>query len=192
MDTVYTAQVDSPMGPVLLAAGNAGIKRIAFARGKPAPQFPKEWKSLPDSAVSTAAGRALRKGCAQLEAYFAGKLRDFDLPLDPEGNAFQQGVWKMLLKIPYGVTWSYGELAERIGRPGAARAVGSANARNPLPIVIPCHRVIGSNGKLTGYYGGVHLKDFLLKLEGAIEDEPVALRAMSPRKALRAAQTALL
>jgi methylated-DNA-[protein]-cysteine S-methyltransferase len=117
--------------------------------------------------VSGFASQALREGIGQIDAYFAGRLHDFDLPLDAEGNPFQQRVWRTLLKIPYGQTWSYGQLADRIGRPGAARAVGSANARNPLPIVVPCHRVIGADGKLTGYYGGVHLKAFLLKLEGA-------------------------
>lgn len=167
MENVYTCQVDTPLGPVLLAAGEAGLKRIAFERGKPAPAFPTEWNPLPAGAAGSAAARALREGAKQIEQYFAGKRRDFDLPLDPQGNPFQQKVWRTLTKIPYGKTWSYGQLAERIGKPGAARAVGSANARNPLPIVVPCHRVIGANGKLTGYYGGVHLKAFLLELEGA-------------------------
>ena len=107
------------------------------------------------------------RAARQIEEYFAGTRREFRLPLDPEGNPFQRRVWNALRKIPYGETWSYGQLAERIGRPGAARAVGSANARNPLPIVVPCHRVIGANGKLTGYYGGLHLKAFLLELEAA-------------------------
>ena len=101
----------------------------------------------------------------QLEAYFAGKLESFDLRLAPEGTSFQLAVWKRLCEIPYGKTISYGELAGRIGNPNASRAVGLANGSNPIPIVIPCHRVIGSNGKLTGYGGGLPIKEKLLALE---------------------------
>ncbi len=101
----------------------------------------------------------------QLRAYFAGELETFDLLLAPEGTPFQQRVWGELLKIPYGNTTSYGELAKRIGNPKASRAVGLANGSNPIPIVIPCHRVIGSNGKLTGYGGGLPIKEKLLALE---------------------------
>lgn len=101
----------------------------------------------------------------QLNAYFAGKLESFDLPLAPEGTPFQQKVWKELCQIPYGETISYGELARRIGNASASRAVGLANGSNPIPIVIPCHRVIGSNGKLTGYGGGLDIKEKLLALE---------------------------
>lgn len=167
METIYTCRVESPLGGVLLAAGDSGLKRIAFEQGKPAPEFPEAWQPLPPEARDTRAGGALSRAARQIEEYFAGARRVFRLPLDPEGNPFQQRVWSALRKIPYGETWSYGQLAERIGRPGAARAVGSANARNPLPIVVPCHRVIGANGKLTGYYGGLHLKAFLLELEAA-------------------------
>lgn len=101
----------------------------------------------------------------QLSAYFAGKAEAFDLPLAPEGTAFQLNVWRQLGEIPYGETISYGELARRIGNPNACRAVGLANGTNPIPIVIPCHRVIGSNGKLTGYGGGLDIKEKLLALE---------------------------
>ncbi len=101
----------------------------------------------------------------QLMEYFDGRRRQFDLPLAPNGTPFQQRVWKALLDIPYGETISYGELAARIGRRSASRAVGLANGSNPLPIVIPCHRVIGSNGKLTGYGGGLAIKERLLALE---------------------------
>jgi methylated-DNA-[protein]-cysteine S-methyltransferase len=102
---------------------------------------------------------------SQLEEYFEGKRRAFDLPLAPQGTPFQQRVWRALLDIPYGETISYGELASRIGNKAASRAVGLANGSNPLPIVIPCHRVIGSNGKLTGYGGGLPIKQQLLALE---------------------------
>ena len=104
----------------------------------------------------------------QLEAYFAGELTTFDLPLAPRGSGFQQRVWAALQEIPYGRTESYGELAERIGSPGGARAVGLANGKNPIGIVIPCHRVVGSNGNLTGYGGGLNRKRRLLDLELAV------------------------
>jgi methylated-DNA-[protein]-cysteine S-methyltransferase len=102
---------------------------------------------------------------AQLEAYFAGELTEFEVPLAPRGSGFQLAVWAALTRIPYGETASYGELAERIGRPSASRAVGMANGRNPISIVVPCHRVIGASGELTGYAGGVERKRFLLELE---------------------------
>ncbi|RJQ74565.1 methylated-DNA--[protein]-cysteine S-methyltransferase [Pseudonocardiaceae bacterium YIM PH 21723] len=101
----------------------------------------------------------------QLDAYFAGELREFDLPLAPRGTEFQRAVWQGLTTIPFGETLSYGELAQQLGRPGSARAVGMANGRNPISIVVPCHRVIGANGLLTGYGGGLQHKEILLKLE---------------------------
>ena len=104
----------------------------------------------------------------QLDAYFAGERTTFDLPLAPLGSEFQQRVWAALLEIPYGATESYGDLAQRIGSPGAARAVGLANGKNPIGIVIPCHRVVGSNGSLTGYGGGLNRKRQLLDLERAV------------------------
>ena len=108
---------------------------------------------------------------AQLGEYFAGRRRTFDLPLTPEGTTFQCSVWMALRAIPYGATISYRALAERIGRPSAMRAVGAANGRNPLPIVVPCHRVIGADGSLTGFGGGLPTKRFLLELEGALPRE---------------------
>src|SRR5690606_5230010 len=106
----------------------------------------------------------------QLEEYFAGKRRDFDLPLSPRGTDFQRSVWTTLAAIPYGRTWSYLDLARRIGKPSATRAVGAANGRNPLPIVLPCHRVIGADGSLTGFGGGLPTKAFLLRLEGSLPE----------------------
>jgi methylated-DNA-[protein]-cysteine S-methyltransferase len=104
----------------------------------------------------------------QLEAYFAGELREFDLPLAPEGSEFQLRVWEQLRAIPYGETISYGELARRVGDPAAARAVGLANGRNPLPVIVPCHRVIGADGALTGFGGGLERKRRLLELEAGV------------------------
>ena len=103
--------------------------------------------------------------CAQLDAYFAGELKNFDLQLMPKGTAFQELVWQALTEIPYGETWSYGQLAANIEKPGASRAVGAANGVNPIPVIIPCHRVIGASGKLTGFGGGIETKLFLLELE---------------------------
>lgn len=113
---------------------------------------------------------------AQVAEYFEGERRSFEMAVAPEGTAFQQAVWSALALIPYGETLGYAELAQRIGRPGAARAVGRANATNPIPIVLPCHRVIGASGDLTGYGGGIDRKRFLLHLEGALS-EPLALAA---------------
>lgn len=107
----------------------------------------------------------LKEAGKQLKEYFDGKRKNFELPLAPRGTEFQQKVWKALQEIPYGETRSYGEIAKRIGNSKAARAVGMANNRNPISILIPCHRVIGANGKLVGYGGGLHIKEYLLKLE---------------------------
>ena len=172
MDTVLYRRMDSPLGPILVAAAATGLRRIGFEQGNPAPECPPAWQALSAGNEGTEAGWALRAAVRQIEEYFSGTRHAFDLPLDAEGNPFQQRVWRELCRIPYGETWSYGELAGRIGRPGAARAVGSANARNPLPIVVPCHRVIGANGQLTGYYGGLHLKAFLLELERGSSASP--------------------
>jgi len=151
----YT-QIESPVGPLLLAGDDSGLREINFVNGRhPAAPDPL-WKQD---------HRAFAEVIGQLEAYFAGKLEDFDLPLAPEGTPFQQTVWKNLCDIPFGETISYGELARRIGNPNASRAVGLANGTNPIPIIIPCHRVIGSNGKLTGYGGGLPIKEKLLALE---------------------------
>ena len=150
------AHLPSPIGSLLLAADNTGLCQIPFPNnGNPASPGPG-W--IEDSS-------AFAEPIRQLRAYFAGELENFDLPLAPQGTPFQQRVWKELCQIPYGETISYAELAKRIGNPNASRAVGLANGSNPIPIVIPCHRVIGSNGKLTGYGGGLPIKEKLLALE---------------------------
>jgi methylated-DNA-[protein]-cysteine S-methyltransferase len=150
------AVLDSPIGQLTLAADDAGLHRILFAEEKCPAQPDPVWRR--DSAP-------LEEPIRQLLAYFAGELEAFDLPLAPLGTPFQQKVWQLLCEIPYGETISYGELARRVGNPNACRAVGLANGSNPIPIVIPCHRVIGGNGKLTGYGGGLPLKEKLLGLE---------------------------
>jgi methylated-DNA-[protein]-cysteine S-methyltransferase len=127
--------------------------------------------------AAPSAGEALDTAAAQLREYFAGERSAFDLPLRARGNAFEQLVWAELARIPYGETASYAEIARRIGRPGAARAVGRANARNPIAIVVPCHRVIGSDGSLTGYAGGLDRKRALLALEA---DATAAATSASP------------
>ncbi len=151
----YT-QIDSPMGPLLLVADDAGLRQILFVNGRRHAHPVAAWKE--DASP-------LKNTISQLRSYFAGEREAFDLPLAPEGTPFQQEVWRWLCEIPYGETISYGELARRIGNPQASRAVGLANGSNPIPIVIPCHRVIGSNGRLTGYGGGLPIKEKLLALE---------------------------
>jgi len=151
----YT-QIESPVGQLLLAADENGVRCIEFVNGKRLVQTDPEWREDVEP---------LRDLIRQLQAYFGGELESFDLPLAPHGTPFQLAVWRRLCEIPYGETISYGELARRLGNPNASRAVGLANGSNPIPIVIPCHRVIGSNGKLTGYGGGLPIKEKLLALE---------------------------
>jgi methylated-DNA-[protein]-cysteine S-methyltransferase len=153
--TCYT-RLDSPVGPLLLVADDRGLRRIDFWHGRNPGRPDPQWHDDADP---------LRETTRQLRAYFAGELEAFDLTLAPAGTPFQLAVWNRLCEIPFGETISYGELARRIGNPNASRAVGLANGSNPIPIVIPCHRVIGSNGKLTGYGGGLPIKEKLLALE---------------------------
>lgn len=146
--------IDSPLGPLRLESDGEALVGIAFIEGE-------------THAMQSPRPGVLAEAARQLKAYFAGARRDFDLPLRPAGTAFQRATWRTLATIPYGETISYAELARRIDRPRAVRAVGAANGRNPLPIVLPCHRVIGSDGALTGYGGGLPLKRWLLDLERA-------------------------
>jgi methylated-DNA-[protein]-cysteine S-methyltransferase len=149
------ALLDSPIGELLLTGDGESLAGIRMAPvGSPAP----EWRHDPQAFAGAA---------EQLRAYFAAELRVFDLPLAPDGTDFQRRVWRELTTIPYGRTTSYGAIAAALGNPTGSRAVGLANGRNPIPIVIPCHRVIGSDGSLTGYGGGLPRKRHLLALEGA-------------------------
>jgi methylated-DNA-[protein]-cysteine S-methyltransferase len=160
--SVFFTWMESPVGKLLLAADEAGLRHIIFEHGRTFESRRDPAKPRPHWRADTA---PLAETIRQLRAWFAGELRDFNLPLAPEGPAFHSRVWRELCNIPYGETISYGELARRIGSPNASRAVGRANGANPIPIVIPCHRVIGSNGKLTGYGGGLPRKQLLLELE---------------------------
>ncbi len=153
--TFYT-QIDSPVGPLVLAGNETGLSHVLFGEGRHRAKPDSSWKEDEEPL-----GEVVR----QLRAYFAGNLEKFEISLAPQGTAFQQSVWKELCLIPYGETISYGELARRIGNPKASRAVGLANGTNPISVIVPCHRVIGSNGKLTGYGGGLHIKEKLLALE---------------------------
>lgn len=155
---------DSPIGPLRLGATDAGLHFIEFAQTAPTHQSPSERE---------ASHPILEAAQAQLSDYFAGQRMAFDLPLAPQGTPFQRAVWQALTLIDYGRTCSYGELAHGLGHPKASRAVGAANARNPLPIVVPCHRVIGANGALTGFSGGLPRKIFLLNLEQAQQPLPL-------------------
>ena len=150
------AFMESPVGRLLLAGDENSLRLIGFAQGKTVIEPAPDWIE---------ATRTFHEAIRQLRAYFARELREFDLPLAPTGTPFQLSVWNRLREIPYGETISYGELATRVGNPKASRAVGMANGRNPLPIVVPCHRVIGSSGKLTGFGGGLPTKELLLGLE---------------------------
>jgi len=156
--TIY-ASIDSPVGPLLIAATEDGLCAIEFHAPRHVVPRGAGWREGTHALIDLARG--------QLGEYFAGRRRTFDLPLAPEGTTFQRHVWFTLATIPYGRTISYTELASRVGRPSATRAVGAANGRNPLPIVLPCHRVIGADGSLVGFGGGLATKRLLLELEGA-------------------------
>jgi methylated-DNA-[protein]-cysteine S-methyltransferase len=156
--TRYLTQIDSPVGPLTLVSDGRALTGLYMADQRHAPpEF--EGAVRDDGAAPFAEARA------QLAAYFEGRLWEFDLPLAPEGTPFRLRVWESLRAIPYGETISYGELARRVGNANASRAVGLANGRNPIGIVVPCHRVIGANGSLTGYGGGLERKAALLALE---------------------------
>lgn len=143
--------VPSPVGPLTLTQEDQALTGLHFG------EHPQQGAEGPTP--------LLEKAARQLEEYFAGQRKKFSLPLAPKGTEFQLRVWQALLQIPYGETRSYGELAAMVGNPKACRAVGGANHRNPLSILIPCHRVVGTKGSLTGYAGGLSVKEFLLKLE---------------------------
>jgi methylated-DNA-[protein]-cysteine S-methyltransferase len=150
------SECDSPVGPLLLSGDQDALTGLMFRRGR---EIPLGW---------VRADERFSVERAQLDEYFAGERTKFDFPMRLDGAQFDRRVWRALEEIPYGTTATYGEIAERIGAPGRARAVGAANGRNPIAIVVPCHRVIGAGGKLTGYGGGLDRKRELLVLEGAL------------------------
>lgn len=157
-----SARHDSPLGPLLLAATDQGLAGLWFEGQRHWPAAAAQWVAQPAHPVLALARE-------QLDAYFGGRLHAFDLPLDlPRGTPFQARVWAGLCAIPRGQTLSYAALSERIGTPAAVRAVGAAIGRNPVSIVVPCHRVLGKAGALTGYAGGLERKSALLRLEGAL------------------------
>jgi methylated-DNA-[protein]-cysteine S-methyltransferase len=175
---IYT-EIESPVARLAVAADEQGLRTIRFL-GRGREKTDREWRR-DDRA------RALRPAVRELRAYFAGELRQFSLELAPEGTPFQLDVWRALAAIPYGATTSYADVAQRVGRSKAVRAVGAANGANPLPIVLPCHRVIGSNGSLTGYGGGLPIKRALLDLERGVVDgqQRMFLTSLAQRKAGR-------
>lgn len=156
--TTYFCYHRTPIGLLLLAGDGDALALLGFPEGKMQRRHEADWHKD---------ANPFKEVGFQLDAYFESELTQFDLPLAPAGTEFQSSVWSALTKIPYGETWSYGQLAKHIGRPKASRAVGAANGLNPIPVIIPCHRVIGSSGKLTGFGGGLPTKEFLLSLESA-------------------------
>jgi methylated-DNA-[protein]-cysteine S-methyltransferase len=153
--------VDSPLGPLLLTGDGEGLTGL----------YTDQHGRLPTE-LGPRVDEEFAEARTQLEEYFAGERDDFDLPLTAPGTAFQRAVWQALREIPYGCTMSYREVAEQVGNPKAVRAVGSANSRNPISIIVPCHRVVGSDGKLIGYAGGFSAKRWLLDHELANRPEP--------------------
>jgi methylated-DNA-[protein]-cysteine S-methyltransferase len=156
VESVFYSRYESPIGPLLLAGSREGLRLVRFGAGKRPAGLASEWIQK---------DQEFREVVRQLKLYFGGKLEKFDLPLAMTGTDFQKRVWMQLLKIPYGETCSYRSLAENVGSPKAVRAVGAANGANPIPIIVPCHRVIGNDGSLTGFGGGLPLKKRLLELE---------------------------
>lgn len=165
MSSVHYAVMETPLDRLGIAWSAAGLRRIWFYCADSALPVPAEWRLLAEPAFG--AGE-------QLAAWFSGERVEFDLPLDARGTHFQRRVWQALTEIPYGATSTYGEIARRLGRPKSARAVGGANHRNPLPVVVPCHRVIGAGGSLTGYAGGLRIKRFLLDHEAGSSSRAAA------------------
>jgi methylated-DNA-[protein]-cysteine S-methyltransferase len=157
---LFYHQFDSVIGPLLAVVDEQALRILHFVGGKHEPVLDAMWQTQPNHPL-------ILRLQEQLELYFARRLQQFDLPLNPQGTPFQQQAWHALGQIPYGQTRSYAEQAATMSMPKAVRAVGAANGRNPIGILIPCHRVVGSDGSLTGYAGGIERKDFLLRLEGS-------------------------
>jgi methylated-DNA-[protein]-cysteine S-methyltransferase len=159
LEPTYYSQISSPIGDLLLVSNGAALTGVYMQCHQRGPEFGDEWRR--DDAL-------LGSAREQLRAYFDGELREFDLSLAARGTEFQRRAWDELCRIPFGTTISYAELARRLGQPTATRAVGAANGRNPISIIVPCHRVIGANGTLTGYGGGLDRKEWLLRHEAGV------------------------
>ena len=161
--------LDTPIGELTLLASDDGLTHVLFADQEPA----DVGLGPDDHDDGTGPDPVLDAAARQLTEYFAGERRDFDLPLDLDGTEFQRAAWRALADVPYGETRSYAEQADAIGRPGAFRAVGAANGRNPVPIVLPCHRIVGADGSLTGFGGGLAVKERLLRHEQSQQQLPI-------------------
>jgi epoxyqueuosine reductase len=172
METLYCTTIDSAIGPLFLAASAEGLVALEFDARLPGQQTirrnPRDLREEKRGFAFEESPRALRPYVSELEEYFAGERRGFTFPLDLRGTDFQLACWRALVAIPYGETRSYADIARAVGKPNAFRAVGMANNRNPVAIVVPCHRVIASDGTLCGYGGGLDVKRKLLELEGAL------------------------
>lgn len=153
---MFTTTYHSPIGTLTLASDSKGLRHIVFPKGSRAFDTPEEWENKPEEFVQVV---------KELDEYFAGTRKQFTVALAPQGTEFQQAVWQALVNLEYAETCSYGEIASRIGKPSASRAVGAANGANPIPIIVPCHRVVGASGKLTGFGGGLPTKAWLLAHE---------------------------
>ena len=159
--TIFYTRMASPLGELLLVSNGRALTDVHICSGKFVPAVADDWQQSQTDAV-------LQQTQSELAEYFAGKRQVFTLPLAPRGTGFQQAAWQALLAIPFGQTLSYGQQAKQMGKPQAVRAVGGANGKNPIAIIIPCHRVLGANGALTGYSGGMAHKVFLLRHEGLL------------------------
>jgi O-6-methylguanine DNA methyltransferase len=172
MEPLHYTIIESPIGPLFVAASDRGLVALEFDKRLPGQQTirpnPRDLRAENSTVHFTEFASAIRPYTRQLEEYFAGQRRHFDFPLDLRGTSFQLACWQALLAIPYGETRSYADIARAVGRPQGFRAVGMANNRNPVAIVVPCHRVIASDGSLCGYGGGLEIKRKLLELEGAL------------------------
>ncbi len=157
MERNFYTYIESPVGRLQLVGDRRGLKLLEFTAAKTGERHREDWERSEGHFAEVA---------AQLREYFAGRRRVFNVPLNLAGTPFQLSVWAKLREIPYGTTVSYADIARAIGRPRAVRAVGAANGQNPIPIIVPCHRVIGKDGSLTGYGGGLELKSLLLRIEG--------------------------
>jgi O-6-methylguanine DNA methyltransferase len=172
METLHTTNMHSAIGPLFLAASSQGLVALEFDARLPGQQSirpnPRDLREEKTDFAFEDSARVMLLYVSELEEYFAGKKREFTFPLDLRGTDFRLACWRALLAIPYGETRTYADIARAVGKPNAFRAVGMANNRNPIAIVIPCHRVIASDGTLCGYGGGLELKRKLLQLEGAL------------------------